>query len=219
MVDVSVDEAVHGVAHQHGWVGGIEDDQCPSALSSADGLQRGGGGLGEFVDAGTGSGAGGFRRDRRDDLGIGHDAHLSNRGDDGHGRLSATGHHVEVRGVEVVIEVDYRHAVGPDGGRGQVEDAHSGVLEFGPVRPVCACGGGIEDELDIAEVRHRKQTVDSLGRDRNPHPLGSGEPVGVRVDADHRRHGQRAVTSQDFDHQVGADVARADDGDRPLVLC
>ena len=62
--------------HQYGRIGGIEDDQCPSALSSADGFQRGGRGLGELVDAGTGSRAGGFRRDRRDDLGIGHDLSL-----------------------------------------------------------------------------------------------------------------------------------------------
>ena len=44
-------------------------------------------------------------------------------------------------------------------------------------------------------------------------PLRPGQAVGVRVDADHRAHLEVLGDPEHLDHQVGADVARADDRD------
>jgi hypothetical protein len=81
-----------------------------------------------------------------------------------------------------------------------------------------AGGGGIEGKLDVREVRHPKQALDPVCGGGHTHPPRTGQPVGVGVDADHGANREWAVTVQDFDRQVGADVAGAGDGHRP-PLC
>src|SRR6476660_7018350 len=121
-------------------------------------------------------------------------------------------------GVEVLVEVDHRDAEGPDGGGGEVEHPHARVAQLGPVGAMCAGGGGVEYELDVTEVRHRKQAVDTSCGGGHLHPSGARQSVGGRVDSYHRASGQGTVTAQNFDHQVGADVARTNNGRRPLLL-
>ena len=155
VVDISVDQAVHGVAHQGRRVCGVEDYHGLAALRAADRLQCGGGGFDELVEVGTRSRPSRARRDRRDDLGIGDEPDLRNRGDDRHRGLATARHHIEVGCVEMVVEVDHGHAVGADRGGCQIEHAHPGVLELDPIRAVGPSGGGVEDKFDIAEVWHR----------------------------------------------------------------
>jgi len=76
-------------------------------------------------------------------------------------------------------------------------------------------GRRVEDELDITEVRHLQESLDSRRGGGHPQACGPGQAVGTGVDADHGRELQWAVAAQDLDHQVGADVAGSDDGNRP----
>ena len=138
------------------------------------------------------------------------------RGDDRNGGLAAAGDHVEVAGVEVVVEVDHRHAERADRGGRQVEHPHAGVGAASPVGAVRARGGGVEDELDVARsaaCASRPSTPSAVVG--HAQPPRAGQAVGVGVDADHRADVSGPVAAQDLDHQVGADVAGTDDGHRP----
>src|SRR3954453_5477480 len=56
---------------------------------------------------------------------------------------------------------------------------------------------------------------------RRPTPPGARQPVGIGIDADHRPHLEGVGLAQTLNHQVGANVAGADDGHlrlRHLVL-
>jgi len=206
-ISIAVDETVDGVAHHDRRIGRVDDHHRLTALGPADDLHCRRGGFSELVDVGAGARAGGLRRNRRHDLGVGHDPRLSDSGDDRHGGLPTACHHVQVRRVEVFVEVDHRDAERPDGGRGEVEHPDSGVAQLGPVGAVRSGGGGVEDELDVAEVRHGQEPGHTIGGGGHPHPRGAGQTVRRRIDADHGADSQRAVAAQDLDHQVGADVA------------
>src|SRR5690606_38095167 len=138
------------------------------------------------------------------DLGDGRDG-----GDHGNGGLATAGDHVDVRRVQVFFQIDHRHTVGTDGGRGQVDDADTGlrVAQQLVVVDVGAGGGGIEDDIDVSEFRHLDQAVHAGGAGGHTHARCTGQAVGGRVDADHHAHFQRLAMAQDLDHQIGADVA------------
>ena len=129
------------------------------------------------------------------------------RGDDRHGRLPAAGHHVHVRLVQVLVQVDRRHHVRAERGRGQVDHRAAVRAQHLVVAPVRAGRGGVEDQLDVGELGQRDQPVDAVGGGGHAEPAGPGQAVGVRVDAGHRHHPQAAAEPQHLDHQVGADVA------------
>ena len=71
--------------------------------------------------------------------------------------------------------------------------------------------GGVEDDPDLLEAGQADQAVDAVGRRRDAEPARPGEAVGGRIDADHRRDLEPLAEPEHLDHQVGADVARADD--------
>src|SRR3546814_6881238 len=76
---------------------------------------------------------------------------------------------------------------------------------------VCARRSRIEDDRDIIEARHFEQPVDA-GRNRSGAKRGStAQPFGCRVDPDQCGDLERGRKPPDLDHQIGADVARADD--------
>jgi len=77
----------------------------------------------------------------------------------------------------VVIEVDRRYAERPDGGRGEVDDAYTGVAQSFPMLEVSACGGGVEDQSDVAEAGHGQQPVDAVRRGRDAKAFGPGQAV------------------------------------------
>src|SRR5690606_30694601 len=60
---------------------------------------------------------------------------------------------------------------------------------------------------------HGEQAVDAVGRGGHVHPGRPGQPVGCRVDAHHGGHLEAIRQPQHLDHQIRADVARADHGD------
>ena len=46
-------------------------------------------------------------------------------------------------------------------------------------------------------------------RRRHAEPRGAREPVGGRIDADHRAHFQMLRLAHHLDHQVGPDIAQS----------
>ena len=60
------------------------------------------------------------------------------------------------------------------------------------------------------------QPFDAVRRGGDAEALGAGQALGCRVDPYHRTHFEVLAIAHDLDHQVGTDIARADDG-RNLV--
>ena len=112
----------------------------------------------------------------------------------------------------MLAEIDCRDDERPEGGRRQVDEALVVRLQRLRIGLVCAGRGRIEDDLDLVEVRHGDQALDALVRRRDATGGRTRQAIGVRVDADERGHLQDVGGVEHLDHQVGADVSRADDG-------
>src|SRR5690606_12408297 len=133
--------------------------------SAADHLNGAGSGLGELVNVGAGAGAGGLAGDGSDDFRVVDLGHGGDGGDHRDGGLATAGDHVDVRGVEVFVQIDHGHTVGADGGWRQVDDAET-RLRFTQqfvVVDMGAGGGGIEDDVDVGEFGHGNQALDAGG--------------------------------------------------------
>src|SRR5690606_16394856 len=203
----------HGVAHDHRWLGGVHDDDRPALLRPAndfDGLR---GGFGELVDVGAGSGTGGFRGNRGNDLAVMHLGDPRHRRHHRDGGLAAAGDHVDVELVQVLLKIDHRHAIRADGCRRQVDQAGAGLqgTQEGVVLDVGRGRGGIENEVDVGKSFQAGQSFDALVGGGHAHARSTGQAIGGRVDADHGGHFDVLRVAQDLDHQVGADVAGTDD--------
>ena len=146
--------------------------------------------------------------------------HTGHGGDHRNGCLAAAGHHVDVQLVQVLLQIDHRYTVRADGRRGEVNQADAGfdraqksvVLDMGTGR----CG--IEHEVDVLEHVHARKAFNAFVGDCNTHARSTGQTVGGRVDANHCAHFQVPGIAQDFNHQVGADIAGADDGDLEFLV-
>jgi hypothetical protein len=138
--------------------------------------------------------------------------HAADRGHDGNGRLAAASDHVDVRRIQVGVAVDARDHVGSDGGRREVDHAHTVLPQQRVVVRVGTGAGGIEDDADVGEPRHAEQPFDAVRGDRHAEAFGAGQALRGGVDPDHRAHLQRRPVAQHLDHQVGADIPGTDDG-------
>ena len=150
--------------------------------------------------------------------GTGRDA--GDRGDDRDRRLAAAGDHVDVGGVEVLVEVDRRHDERADRRRGQVD------------QPLAVAARAARRWRRAPWPRWRRRRC----RSRRSRAARSARrrPRAVVGDAEALRRGPGRRTSgsmptmapisrvlgepQHLDHQVGADVAGADDRDLGLAL-
>src|SRR5690606_13331534 len=95
----------------------------------------------------------------------------------------------------------------------QVDQAFTQRREPGVVLLVRLRRGGVEDDIDLVEIRQRDQAFDTLMGGRDLHAGGAGQTVGRGIDTDHRAHFQEPGMPHDLDHQIGADIARPDDRD------
>ncbi len=142
-----------------------------------------------------------------------HLGHTRDRSHHRDGRLTATGDHVDVGLVDVLFQVYDRHAVGADGRRGQIDDAQARLVtaqkDF--VVPVGTGRSGIEDKVDVGKLRHLDQPIHPFVGGGHAHARSTRQAIGFGVDTDHGTHGDMLTVTQNLDHQVGADVARADD--------
>src|SRR4029077_777634 len=111
-----------GVAHDERRLRRVEDDDRLAAIRAAYGLDGAGRGLGAFVDVGPCPWAGRPRGDRRDALRVRDRGYIRDRADDRHRGLATAGHHVDLAGVAVRVEVDRRHDERTERGRGQVDN-------------------------------------------------------------------------------------------------
>ena len=177
-----------------------------SGAPDLDDRPRGRGG--ELVDVGAGARAGRARRDRGDDLGVGHRGHGGHGGDDRHRRLAAAGDHVDVGRGQVSLEVDHRDDVGPDRRRGQIDRLDAGL---GVARGVGQMGAGRGRlKHDVGQLGLAQQPVDALVRGDHAGGPRPRQAIGPGIDADHPA-GLNQRRARELDEQVGADVARADD--------
>ena len=70
---------------------------------------------------------------------------------------------------------------------------------------------GIKHNADVGELGHLHQPFHTLGGGGHAHTFGTGQTIGLGVNPDHHPHLDVLGGAQDLDHQVGADIARADD--------
>ena len=115
------------------------------------------------------------------------------------------------------VEVHDRHREGTDRGRRQVDDLLAVGAHGGVVPRVGAGRRGVEDQVDVGELRHLDEAVDALVGGGDSERAGARQPVGLLDDADHGRHLEDLGQLDDLDHQIRADVARTDDRDGDLV--
>ncbi len=186
-----IGQAQHGVAHDQRRLGRVEHDDRLALPRTADLLDRAPRRLGELVDVGAGTRTGRAGRDRRDDLAVVHRDDRSDRGHDRDRRLSAAGDHVDVRRIEVFVEVDCRDDVRSDSRGRQVDEPLAGRRQPRGIGDVRTRRGRIEHDADLVEGRQVDQSVDTVGCDRHVEPGRACQPVRGRVDADHRRHLER----------------------------
>src|SRR5699024_1188888 len=219
VVGVVGDAAVDGVAHDHGRLGRVEDDDGLAALGAADLLDGELGGLGELVDVGARAGSGGLGGDGRDDLGIPDRHDLRDGVDHGDGGLAAAGDHVVVGGIDVLAEVGGRDHHGADGRRGEVDGDDAGGLVPGRVLLVDVGASGLEQQVGLlaAGLDRVEQFVGTTGHADQSLVRGPLHPLGLRVDADHPP-GLDVLAALELVHQVGTDVAGSHDRGGELGL-
>ena len=166
-----------------------------------------GGRLGELVDVRTGSRTGGPRRNRGHDLRVRHRRQARHRGHDRNRRLAATRDHVQIGGIEVLLEVHDRHNERAKRSRGQIDQALS-IWSKGVRVVLMARGrGGVKHDFNLIELRHLDKAGHAVGRRRYAHALCAGEPVRLGINANQRADLEFGRTSQDLEHQVGPDVS------------
>jgi len=71
--------------------------------------------------------------------------------------------------------------------------------------------GGIEGDLDIVCQHVRQQTVDPVTGGLQAHLAGAAQAFGGGIDA-HHPHGLQHFAAQQLVKQIGADIARPDQG-------
>ena len=89
------------------------------------------------------------------------------------------------------------------------------ALYFGALASMGLGRGAFEDE--VRQVVLGQEPVHALGGGGDAEPGCAGEAVGGRVDADHVLDLDVLAAAHQLEHQVGADVAGADD--RGGFLC
>ena len=110
---------------------------------------------------------------------------------------------------DVDVDIDRGADERPDGRRGQVDGDDPGLGVAGRVGDVRLGRGCLEHQ--IGQFVLVEQPIDATGAGLHPQLRGPGQAVGGRVDPDHVAD-LDVVAALQLDEQVGADVARPDDG-------
>ena len=109
----------------------------------------------------------------------------------------------------MLCEVDRGDDLRAPGGRGEVDGGDPGFGVLLGVAHVHVGAGGVEDHVEVIAVL--ENPVGSLMRGVDAESLRAREAIGGRIDADQCGKLQ-SVAAQHLDHEVGADIAGADDG-------
>ncbi len=136
---------------------------------------------------------------------------LAHRRDHRDGRLAAAGHHIDVRRVEIGVHVDRRYGEGADRGRGQVDNLDAVGAQRLVVDLVRIGRGRVERDADLAIAGEFLQPLDPFMGRRDAMLASHREAFGGGVDPDHRGELHILGIFDHLHHQVGADIARADD--------
>ncbi len=208
-VGVGFERAEDGVPHRQRRVSGIEDDDGLAALGAAEHLDRGGGRAGELVDVAPGAGSGGAGGDGGHDLRVGDAGHPRHGVDHRDGRLPPAGHEVDVRLVEVAVEVHRWDHIGTTRRRGQVDRPDARLLVARSIAAVHVSRRRLED--DVGALGPCEQPVHSLGGRLQAEIPSASQTFAVGVDPDDVAHLERVGPQQLVD-EVGADVPGPHDG-------
>ena len=130
------------------------------------------------------------------------------------GCLATAGHHVDVVVIQIRVQVHDRHTVRTDGRWSEIDAANIGLVlsQQGIIFHMGASGGGIENDFDVLELRHRNESINAFMRGGHSHAFRTSKAVGCRVDTDHYRDFHVFTVTQQLDHQIGPDVSAADNG-------
>ncbi|MNL47575.1 hypothetical protein D3C87_1703700 [compost metagenome] len=128
--------------------------------------------------------------------------HAGYRSDHRDGCLATAGDHVDVQLIQVLFQVNHRHAIGANGRRRQVDqaDARLGGAQQGVVLHVCASTGGVEDKVDVSKFGQVDQALYAFSSGCHAQALSAGQTVGLGVDTDHGTHFQVLGVAHHFDH-------------------
>ena len=109
--------------------------------------------------------------------------------------------------------IDRRNDVWADRRRGQVNDPLSIGDQHFAVARMRLSRGCVEDNSDFIVVRHFAQSVYAFRRNGNAKFLGTLQPIGLRIYSYESAELKQALSPHQFDHQIGAYISAADDGD------
>ena len=210
---------IHRVAHHQRRLSRVKYDNGFAFSRAPHHFNRLRGGFGKLVDIGAGARSRRFTGDRGDNFGVMDFCHARNRRHHRDGRLPAAGHHIDVLLVNVGLQIHHRDAVRADRCGRQVDqtDPRFYGAQRGVIFHVRARAGGIKHDVDVGEFWHRKKPRHPFMGGGNAHTPGACQTVGLRINPHHHRHLQTYAVTQNFNHQIGADVARADNGDFTLT--
>src|SRR5271166_706611 len=207
-------EHIHGVAHRDGRFRRIEHDNCLSFRSAAnefDGLRSG---FSEFIDVGACSGTRRFAADGGNNLRVVYRRHPGDRGNDWNGCLSAARHHVYIELKKVLIQIYNRHTVWPDCRGSQIDHAKL-RLDCAQKRIAADVRPGarrVEHNVNVRKLGQARQCFHSPVGGGDAQTRRASQAVRVRINADQGGHSQASTVAQNLDHQVGSDIAGANDG-------
>jgi hypothetical protein len=110
------------------------------------------------------------------------------------------------------IAIHFRHHIGTDGRRRQVDHGLAGGKAGLAMSSVRGSAGGVEHQFDLRPNFHFLEASHALVGRRNSKPAGALQAFGFRIDPDQCRHLQHRRGAENLDHQVGADIAGTDNG-------
>ncbi len=140
-----------------------------------------------------------------------HRRDLADGGDHRDRCLAATGHHVDVPGVEIGFTIDRGDGVGADRGGGEVDDLLAVLAQRFVMHLVGVGRGCVEHDADLGVNVHLHEAFKPLMGGGDAALARHGEPFGRLVDADHGHQLHILRIFDHLDHEVGADIARPDD--------
>jgi len=171
------------------------------------------GGAGEFVNVFACAGACGTAGHRGHNLGVTHGLHAAHGVHHRDGGLAAAGDHIDIHrtAANVLLEVDGRHAIRADGRWREVDHHRAKRVDLARILSMRIGAGGIEDDLYLVGFDVRYQAVHAVGSGFQPVFACLAQTIRVGINTDHPDRFQSGAAQQ-LGQQVGADVARADQG-------
>jgi len=106
-----------------------------------------------------------------------HLTHGRDRRHDWNGRLTTTGHHIDILRRQIVFTIDHRDHIRTDRRRGQINHDLTGISHDGIMMFMRACRGGIKHNADILPFRQFLQSLNAFMCSSKTQFLSPGKAV------------------------------------------